>query len=172
MIYLTLFYEFFKIGLFAIGGGLVTIPFLFDLSEKYHWFTTADLTNMIAISESTPGPLGVNMATFAGYQVSGILGGICATIGLVTPSVIIILIIAKLLKKFKENMWVSGLLSGIRPAVIALILFAGLEVAKLTLLDWKNWLFFILFFVLIHYQKKSPIFYICLSALIGIVFKL
>ncbi len=172
MIYLILFYEFFKIGLFAIGGGLVTVPFLFDLAEVYPWFDAKDLADMIAISESTPGPLGVNMATYAGFKAAGIGGAIVATLGLVTPSVIIIMLISKLLKKFRDNIWVDSVLSGIRPAVIALILFAGLEVAKLTIIDWKTLLMFALFWCAIHFYKKSPIFYIVISAVVGIVFQL
>ncbi len=172
MIYLILFYEFFKIGLFAIGGGLVTIPFLFDLAEVYPWFDAKDLADMIAISESTPGPLGVNMATYAGFKAAGVGGAIVATLGLVTPSVIIIMLISKLLKKFRDNIWVDSVLSGIRPAVIALILFAGLEVAKLTIIDWKTLLMFALFWCAIHFYKKSPIFYIVISAVVGIVFQL
>ncbi len=172
MIYVTLFYEFFKIGLFAIGGGLVTVPFLFDLAEIYPWFTTKDLADMIAISESTPGPLGVNMATFAGFKAAGISGAIIATLGLVSPSVIIIMLISKILKKFRNNIWVDSLLSGIRPAVIALILFAGWEVAKLAIIDWKTGLIFASFWLAIHFYKRSPIFYIIISAGIGIIFQL
>ena len=118
MIYLLLFTEFFKIGLFAIGGGLVTVPFLFDLVDKYGWFTAKELADMIAISESTPGPLGVNMATFAGYNAGGIFGGLVATLGLVMPSVIIIILIAKLMAKYQCNTRVQTVLSGIRPAVV------------------------------------------------------
>ena len=99
MIYLLLFYEFFKIGLFAIGGGLVTVPFLFDLSASYGWFSAKELADMIAIAESTPGPLGVNMATYAGYNSAGLLGAVIATLGLVTPSVIVIILVAKLLRE-------------------------------------------------------------------------
>ena len=172
MIYLILFYEFFKIGLFAIGGGLVTVPFLFDLAEVYPWFTAKDLADMIAISESTPGPLGVNMATYAGFKAAGVGGAIVATLGLVTPSVIIIMLISKLLNKFRDNIWVDSVLSGIRPAVIALILFAGWEVAKLAVIDWKTLVMFVLFWGAIHFYKKSPIFYIVISAVIGIVFQL
>ena len=90
MIFLRLFWEFFKTGLFAIGGGMATVPFLFDISARTSWFTPSELANMIAISESTPGPIGVNMATYVGFETAGILGGLVATIGLVTPSVIII----------------------------------------------------------------------------------
>ena len=95
MLYLTLFFEFFKIGLFAIGGGLVTVPFLFDLTEHYSWFTASELADMIAVSESTPGPLGVNMATFAGFNAAGVSGAAVSTFGLVLPTVIIIVIIAR-----------------------------------------------------------------------------
>lgn len=172
MILWLLYFEFFKIGLFAIGGGLVTVPFLFDLAENYSWFNTKDLADMIAISESTPGPLGVNMATFAGFKTAGVLGALCATLGLVTPSVIIISILSKLLKKFRDNPRVCGMLSGIRPAVIALILYAGIEIAKLAITDWKTSVMFGLFWAAIHFYKKSPIFYIVVSAVVGIVFKL
>lgn len=172
MILWLLFFEFFKIGLFAIGGGLVTVPFLFDLAEHYSWFDAKDLADMIAISESTPGPLGVNMATFAGFKTAGVWGALCATLGLVTPSVIIIIILSKLLKKFRDNPWVCSMLAGIRPAVIALILFAGVEIAKLAILDWKTSIMFGLFWAAIHFYKKSPIFYIVISAIIGVVLKL
>ena len=94
MIFLQLFYEFFKIGLFAVGGGMATIPFLMDLTSRYSWFTMADLTNMIAVSESTPGPIGINMATYAGFNAAGIPGALCATLSLVLPAWIIIILIA------------------------------------------------------------------------------
>lgn len=172
MIHWLLFFEFFKIGLFAIGGGLVTVPFLFDLAEHYPWFNASDLADMIAISESTPGPLGVNMATFAGFKAAGVSGAVTATLGLVFPSVVIIMILSKLLKKFRDNPLVCSILAGIRPAVIALILFAGIEIAKLAVVDWKTTGIFACFWVAIHFYKKSPIFYILISAVIGIVLKL
>ncbi len=172
MIYLTLFIEFFKIGLFAIGGGAATIPFLFDLSEKYKWFSFEELTNMIAVAESTPGPIGVNMATFAGFQTAGILGGIIATIGLVTPSVIIIVLIAKLLKNYAQNQNVQLVLNSIRPAVLALIIFALMSIVKISIVDYLSFgVFFILTIIMLKY-KKSPILYILLSAIIGIILKL
>ena len=103
MTYLLLFAEFFKIGLLAVGGGLVTLPFLFDLAEKYPWFDVKTLTDMVAISESTPGPLGVNMATYAGFSAAGIGGGIVATLGLVLPSLLIIVLLAKVLQKYRNH---------------------------------------------------------------------
>ena len=103
MIYLQLFFEFFKAGLFAIGGGLATIPFLTDIGQRTGWFTSGGLANMIAISESTPGPMGVNMATYVGFHTGGIAGGVIATLGLVCPSILVILVIAGFLKKFRES---------------------------------------------------------------------
>ena len=113
IVFLRLFYEFFKVGLFAIGGGMATIPFLYDISNATGWFTHNDLANMIAVSESTPGPIGVNMATYVGFitgdklggTFSAVLGAIVSTLGLITPSIIIILIIAAVLKNFRDNIW-------------------------------------------------------------------
>ena len=113
MIFLRLFFEFFKTGLFSIGGGLATIPFLQDMGEATGWFTNQELTTMIAVSESTPGPMGVNMATYVGYHMGcntvlgpagGILGAVIATLGLVAPSIIVILIIARFLQKFRHSL--------------------------------------------------------------------
>ena len=172
MTYLLLFWNFFKTGLFAVGGGMATIPFLYDMSDATGWFTHNDLANMIAVSESTPGPIGVNMATFAGFQTAGILGGIIATIGLVTPSVIIIILIAKLLKNYAQNPNVQLVLSSIKPAVLALIIFALMSIAKISIVDYLSLgIFFILTIIMLKY-KKSPILYILLSAVIGIILKL
>lgn len=172
MIYLLLFYEFFKIGLFAIGGGLVTIPFLFDLAQKYNWFTTKELADMVAIAESTPGPLGINMATFAGFSTAGVAGAVIATLGLVMPSVIVIIMVARLMNKYQCNIRVQTVLSGIRPAVLALIIFAGLQIAKLAVTDLLSGLVFAVLLASIHFWKKSPIFYLCLSAAAGILLEL
>lgn len=172
MIYALLFFEFFKIGLFAIGGGLVTVPFLFDLAEHYPWFTSAELGDMIAISESTPGPLGVNMATFAGYKAAGIPGAFTATLGLVTPSVIIIMAVSCLLKRFSSNPYVQNVLLGIRPAVIALIFMAGWEIARISVLNVTDIAIFAVFLAAIHFYKTSPVYYMILAAVVGIALKL
>ena len=121
MIYLLLFLSFFKIGLFAIGGGLATIPFLYELGQKTHWFTTQELTSMIAVSESTPGPIGINMATFTGIQVAGLAGGFVATFGLVLPAFLIILLLEKILRKNRENKWIQAAFKGLRPCIAVLI---------------------------------------------------
>jgi len=169
-----LFIEFFKIGLFAIGGGLVTIPFLYDLANKTGWFSATTIPNMIALSESTPGPLGINMATYTGFTINGILGGLLGTLGLITPSVIIIVLIAKLLKKYRQNQYVQKLFNAIKPAVLALILVVGITLFQQTVLTGtilKKLILFLLLFLLIQKTKLHPIFFIILSGLIGIVFQ-
>lgn len=185
MIYLTLFIEFFKIGLFAIGGGLATIPFLTDLASKYNWFTTTELTNMIAISESTPGPVGVNMATYVGYTVGGIWGALITTLGLITPSLIIILIISKLLTNFKENKYVKNAFTILRPAVTGLLASAAFLVfqAAFIMQNPKATTFFetinipaiiafVPLFIFQYKTNKHPIVVIMIAAIIGIVCKL
>lgn len=179
-----LFAEFFKTGLFALGGGLATIPFLYEMMEKYHWFTQQDLMNMIAVSESTPGPMGINMATYVGFHTTGnnIIGALTTTIGLVAPSVIIICIIARMLEKFRDSHWVQDIFYGLRPAVSAMIASAGLGVFMVTIfpdtvslqsISWIHLGLFVLFFVIaMFYKKLHPILLICLCAVLGIVFQL
>ena len=171
MTYILLIIEFFKIGLLAIGGGLVTVPFLFDLADKYDWFTKSELANMIAVSESTPGPIGVNMATYAGFSAGGVGGGILATLSLVFPSVVIMILVAKMMGKYSCNMRVKDILSGIRPVTLALILFAGLELGKIVITQSVEILCFITIFVMMRFWRMSPICYLCLSAVLGILIK-
>ena len=140
MLYLRLFWEFFKTGLFAVGGGMATIPFLYDMADATGWFTRNDVANMIAVGESTPGPIGVNMATYVGFVTGSnmggplfaVLGAAVATIGLVTPSIIIILVIASFLNSFRDNKLVDSAFYGLRPASTGLIAAAGLSVRGLT----------------------------------------
>jgi len=178
MITLKLFYEFFKIGLFAIGGGLATIPFLFNLSEKTAWFSVSELSNMIAISESTPGPLGINMSTYTGFLTSGIIGGIIATLGLIIPSIIIIIIISNFLTKFSENKIIKKVFYGLRAGVIALILITGLNIVKDTLLTTNlsikvfETLLFIVLLILLQKTKIHPALFILISGILGVIFSL
>ena len=186
MIYLKLLLEFFKIGLFAVGGGLATIPFLQELIDKYGWVTPQELVNMIAISESTPGPIGINMATYVGFETAGILGSIVATVGLVTPSVIIIVIIAHYFMRFAEQPIVQAGFYGLRPAVTGLIGAAGFEVAKgslfklqkymatkkiLDLLDIKSLILFGILMYATNKFKWHPIIFLIAAGVIGIIFK-
>ena len=187
---LTLYFEFFKTGLFAVGGGMATLPFLYDMSARHpDWFTTAQLADMIAVSESTPGPIGVNMATYVGFRTAGVLGGLITTLGLATPSVIIILLIARVLKQFRENKYVDAAFYGLRPCSVGLIAAAGLLVVKIALFDFDAYalsgaisdLFrvkaLILTAVLLVLtravkatKKLHPIFFILGSALVGVIF--
>lgn len=176
MIYIILFVEFFKIGLFSIGGGLATLPYLERLADIYPWFTRAELIDMIAISESTPGPIGINMATFAGYRAGDILGGIIATVSMIIPSLIIICFIARVLTRFKNNKYVDYIFYGIRACVAALILSSALGLINIVMFD-SSWAImslnipaFVLFFVMLYGMlkyKKHPIVYIAISAIIG-----
>ena len=187
MILLRLFFEFCKIGLFSVGGGLATIPFLTDLGERTGWFTSGELANMIAISESTPGPLGVNMATYVGFASAGVAGGVVATLGLVFPCVVIILIVAAFLKRFRQSKVVDGVFYGLRAASVALITSAMLQVAEIAFTrfddlspnSWDfHWMAFVLaavIFVLIKFtplKKLHPICFIAFAAVVGIVFKM
>lgn len=181
-----LFFEFFKIGLFSVGGGLATLPFLYDLADKYDWFTRAMIADMVAVSESTPGPLGVNMATYTGFQNVGILGGFIATVGLVFPSVVVIIIISQFLKKFRNNEYVEKVFVTIRPTVTGMIAAAGFGVIAHSLFHpevlqsresitqffgIKECILFILIFIATNKIKKHPIFYIIAAAVIGILFQ-
>ena len=139
MILFSLFFEFFIIGLLLFGGGLAAIPFLQQLSERTGWFTQGQLMDMIAVSESTPGPIGINMATYVGYTVAGVPGGLIATIGLILPSVVIALVVARLLIRFKENRIVQSAFYGLRPASLALIAAAGVSLVQLSLLRFAEW---------------------------------
>ena len=188
MIFLYLFVEFFKTGLFSIGGGLATIPFLTAMSEKWGWFTRETLGNMIAVGESTPGPIGVNMATYVGYTVGydkfgtlgAILGGFIATFALVLPSVIIIVIVARILK---ENKFVSRSFYAIRPAVTGMIATAAVTMIKsgiftksgdslLKMLDIKAAILFAVLFVCTNKIKLHPIFYIIIAGAAGAIFSM
>ena len=189
ILYLRLFYEFFKTGLFAVGGGMATIPFLYTMADATGWFTRNDVANMIAVGESTPGPIGVNMATYVGFSTAGIPGAIAATLGLVTPSIIIILVIARVLQAFRENKYVDAAFYGLRPCSVGLIAAAGVLVVKIALFDFelfsatgavadllnvKALLLAAVLVVLTRYVKQTkklhPIVFILGSAAAGILF--
>lgn len=184
---LLLIFEFFKIGLFSVGGGMATLPFLYRLADKYPWFSVNQIPDMIAISESTPGPLGVNMATYTGFQYGGAVGSVCATLGLIFPSVVIILIISKFLEKFRDNKYVEYAFYGLRPAVTGLIASAGAGVlvgalfhsAKLeelrlsalgSMVGIKECILFVILLFATNKWKRHPVFYIAVGAAVGIVF--
>ncbi len=168
MIYIKLFLEFFHIGLFSFGGGYATLPFLYHIADVQKWYTAKQLSDMIAVSSITPGPVGVNVATFAGFTTSGILGALVATTSVILPSLIIVIIISKLLEQFKHNKYVQSVIYTLKPAgcgllaavgvdmfvnninLFGMILLAGLFIASLT-------------------EKRDPLFYLAVSAIVGLV---
>ena len=177
MLIVKLFYEFFKIGLFAIGGGMPTLPSLYNLARPHpDWFSTSQLMDMVAVSESTPGPMGVNMSTYVGFTTGGVFGGICATVGLVIPSIIVILIVAKILDKAKDNPTVQKVIYGIRPASMGLIAGAAVLVMKEALInvdlfkqtgnvtdlfEIKSIIFAVILYILMVKYKKTPYYVYC-----------
>jgi chromate transporter len=195
-VYLQLYWEFFKTGLFAVGGGMATIPFLKDIGEKTGWYTYTDLMNMLAVSESTPGPIGINMATYVGFTVGGPLGAVTATIGEVTPSIIVILIVAMLLKNFRDNKYVNHAFYGLRPASTGLIgaacvavmlevltsvvvlseerLINVFQLGEGSVFQWPKLALAALLIALTNWVKPvkdwHPIVFIALSAAVGILF--
>ncbi len=184
LVFLTLYIEFFRTGLFALGGGLATIPFLQELIQKYGWITDAQLLDIIAIAESTPGAIGINAANYMGYHAGGFWGGVAAVLGLVSPSIVIIVIIAHYFQRFKSSQLVASAFYGIRPVVAGLIGAAGFEVAKLALfkstqiaeaggildiINMKAMSVLIVGIILIRTWKKHPIVYIVCGAIVGVV---
>lgn len=194
-LFLELFLRFFFVGLFSVGGGLATLPFLSDMGEATGWFDAQTISDMVAISESTPGPIGVNMASYIGFQTVsefgsafGALGSVIATIGLVTPSVIVILIISKMLQKFRDSKYVEFAFYGLRAASLGLITSALLSVAKIAFfgtekfsdiasligaIDYKAVVLSIIIFICIKkFKKVHPIVLILISGLVGIILKM
>ena len=183
-VFLDLFIEFFQIGLFAVGGGPATIPFLMDIPDRHTWYTRADVVNMLAVSESTPGPIGINMATYAGFSAAGVPGGIVATFSLVLPSLIVIILVAKILEKISTNPYVKSAFSGIRPLVTGLIATAVYSIFQTALFTAEDGSFQILIpsavlcvilFALMNVKKLKkihPFFWMVAGAAAGIIFKM
>ena len=183
LLYFQIFWEFFKIGLFAVGGGPATLPYLMELTKRYDWFTMEELTNMIAVSESTPGPLGVNMATYVGFKTLGTFGGILSTLGLVLPSLIIIIIIAAFFTKMNKNRRVQAAFMTIRPAVTGVIAAAVLGICRVSLFSSEEgtlsplWTTIILAAVILGLiqikplKKLHPFLWFVVGAVVGIVFR-
>lgn len=185
MLYLKLFLTFLKIGAFTFGGGYAMIPLISESVVQNGWLTENEFLNFLAVSESTPGPIAVNMATFVGSSQAGFLGGVCATLGVVLPSFVIILLICAIIKNFLEYSAVKGFMSGVRPCVVALIIAAGIKIAMSTLFsfsnagdtfkpDFREIVVFVIIAVIAAVYKKikekriSPIFLIIISAFMGV----
>ena len=184
MILLRLWWEFFKIGMFSVGGGMATLPFLYDMSDRTGWFTYNQIADMLAVSESTPGPIGINMATYTGFTTAGVPGSLAATLGIITPGIIIVLLLIAVLDRFRKNKYVEAAFYGLRPASTGLIAAAGVLVVEISLLNMGaesflglfNWKAIVLAAVLLALtrwvkptKKLHPIVFIAFSALAGIL---
>ena len=189
MILFRLFFEFLKIGMFSVGGGMATLPFLYDMADETGWCTYSQIADMLAVSESTPGPIGINMATYVGYTIGGIPGALAATFGIILPGIILVIIVTSILDKFRNNLYVEGAFYGLRPASTALITSAGLLVAKITflnldfykasgaiadLLNYKAVILAVILLIFTRWVKQTkdlhPAIFIGISAVVGIVF--
>lgn len=168
MIYLKLFLEFFHIGLFSFGGGYATIPFLYHIADVQHWYTTKQLTDMIALASVTPGPVGVNVATYAGFITSGIQGALIATVAVILPSFIIVIIVSKLLKQFRQNKYVKSVIYTLKPTGCGLLAAVGVDMFINSINLFGMFLLAALFFASLT-EKRDPLFYLAVSAVVGLI---
>lgn len=169
MIYLQIIYEFFKIGLFSFGGGYATIPFLYHISQQYGWYSLEELTQMVAVASITPGPVGINVATYAGLKTAGVLGSLTATIFEMLPSLILVLFVAKILKKYNDNYYVKSMISTLKPVSCALLVSVAIGLLKPEINDLNAMILLALLLLLSWKSKKDPLFYILLSAIVGVI---
>lgn len=170
MIYLALFWTFFKIGAFSFGGGYAMIPLIQrEIIDINHWLPIDQFIDIIAISQMTPGPIAINAATFVGYKIAGFWGSVVSTMGVVFPSFIIIILIAFLISKYRNLPLLDNFFIGIRPAVIALIIQAAYSVGKSSFASYKDIVVAILVFIGVYFTKINPIIIIALTALLGII---
>lgn len=169
MIYLQLAYEFLKIGLFSFGGGYATIPFLYHISQVYKWYSLEELTQMTAVASITPGPVGINVATYAGLKTAGVLGSLVATVSEMLPSLILVIVVSKLLKKYSDNFYVKAAISTLKPISCALLILVAIGLIKPEISDYKALTLLGMLLLLSWKSKKDPIFYILISAIFGLL---
>lgn len=169
MIYLLLISEFFKVGLFSFGGGYATIPFLYHIATTYGWYSIQELTKMIAVASITPGPVGINVATYAGLKTAGVLGSLAATISEMVPSLILVIFVAKLLKKYKENSYVKTVIETLKPISCALLVSVAIGLFKPVMNDIKAMILLGVLLLLSWKSKKDPLFYILIAGVVGAI---
>lgn len=167
-VYFLLFLEFFKTGLLSIGGGYATIPFLYRMIDDYGWYSTQQLSDMIAVSVLTPGPVGINMATFAGFKTTGIIGAVLASLALILPSYLIVIFISKLLKKYQDNFYLQAVLASLKPASCGLLTVVGIRFLQEHVTDIYSVLLLTVLFIISFKFKKNPLYYFLIGACFGI----
>ena len=168
MIYLLLVIEYFKTGLFSFGGGYATIPFLYHISETYGWYSSKQLSDMIAVASITPGPVGVNVATYSGFTTAGILGAFIATSAVVLPSLIFVIAVAKLLAKFRENRHVQAAIYALKPAGCGLLAAIAVNLFRENITQIWAYILFALLLIMSIKVKKEPLIYLGLAAIAGL----
>ena len=164
-----LFLQFFHVGVFSFGGGYATLPFLYDIADKFHWYSAKQLTDMLAISSISPGPVGVNVATFAGFTTAGILGSLVATTAIILPSYIIVTMVFKVIDKFRTNRNIKGAIRGLKPAGCALLSAVGIKLLFTSNLHLLGTLILLGFLILSIKKKQDPLFYLGISAILGLI---
>ena len=169
MIYLFLLYEFSKIGLFSFGGGYATLPFLYDIAVKHGFYTIKELTQMIAVASITPGPVGINVATYAGLKIDGVIGALSATIAEMLPSLILVIFVSKLLNKYKDNFYVKSIIETLKPISCALLASVAIGLLKPEIVNIQSFMLLGLLLILSWNTKKDPIFYMLLGGLAGVL---
>ena len=169
MIHLLLAYEFFKIGLFSFGGGYATIPFLYDIAIRHGWYTVQELAHMTAIASITPGPVGINVATYAGVTTAGISGALIATSAEIFPSFILIIVVSKLLKKFSDNFYVKSIIETLKPISCALLTSVAIGLIKSQILNIEGTVLLGLLLVISLKTKKDPLIYMLIGGVIGVL---
>lgn len=172
MIYLQLALEFFKIGLFSFGGGYATIPFLYHISQEFGWYTLEELTQMTAVASITPGPVGINVATYAGLKTAGVFGSLLATTLEMLPSFILVLVVARLLKKFSDNFYVKSAIETLKPISCALLTSVAIGLLKPEIQDIKAMILLAILLLLSWKSKKDPLFYIIIAGIAGIIYQI
>jgi chromate transporter len=174
-----LFAQFFKIGLFSIGGGYATLPFLYEMAEKEAWLSAETVGDMLAVAQSLPGAIGANLSAYTGFRRSGVPGGLVAVLGLVSPSISMIIVIARILDVFRERSLAASLFSGLRPAGAGLLSAAALGALSVSLLNpladtwetilrWRECVLFAAIFLLVRLLKQHPVVYIALAGVAGV----
>ena len=169
MIYSQLALEFFKIGLFSFGGGYATLPFLYYLSEQFGWYSADELAQMTAVASITPGPVGINVATYAGLKTAGVLGALIGTLSEMLPSLLLVLIVAKILKKFKDNFYVKAIIETLKPISCALLCSVAIGLLKPEISDIKAMFLLGCLLILSLKSKKDPLFYILIAGVFGVI---
>lgn len=183
MIFFLLFFEFLKTGLFSVGGGLATIPFIYEISDTYGWITYAQIADMIAVAESTPGPIGINVATYTGFHVAGLVGSAVATLAFVLPSVLIVSLVSGVMQRYGENRRLQAVFAALRSAAVGLIAAVAVNMIRFSLyneshagfvdlLRWKEVISFVLIFAGVRIFKLHPVLFIALAGAVGVLLSL